>query len=638
MNVENDKYIYTLKKYWGYDSFRGIQYDIIDSIMHGKDTLGLMPTGGGKSITFQVPAMCQEGICIVVTPLIALMKDQVLNLKRKGIKAVAVYSGLSKEEIIIAFENCIFGNYKFLYISPERLGTELFIKKLSHMNVSFVTVDEAHCISQWGYDFRPSYLKIAEIRKYLPDKPVLALTATATKDVVKDIQKQLCFKTENVFRMSFERSNLSYIVRKTENKIAELIHILKKTEGSAIVYTRDRKGTKEVSKLLNDEQITSTFYHAGLNDAEKDFRQKQWNDNKIRAMVATNAFGMGIDKPDVKIVLHMDMPDSIEAYFQEAGRAGRNGEKAYAILLYRKSDRSTMLKRIPDTFPEKESIRNIYEHLCYYFQMAMGDGFNVTREFHLEEFCRNFKHFPVQAHSALKILNQAGYIEYTEEPNNTSRLHILLRKDELYKLNELPKDYETVIQWILRSYGGLFSDYVYIDERRIATLCGLSPDQIYHVLVALTERNILHYIPRKHTPYITFTCKRVDKEHIVLNKDVYEKRKTNLEKRIKAMIEYASEEDICRSKYLLLYFGEETSHICKQCDICLHKKNSQLSNQEADKIKNHIINLLADKKGHDIQECLLSEYEIEDIRVIIRRMIEENIIHIKNGIIYKAPH
>ena len=398
-----------LKRYWGYDNFRGIQEEIIESIGNGHDTLGLMPTGGGKSITFQVPALSKDGICIVITPLIALMKDQVRNLRERGIKAIAVYSGMTREEIIVALENCIFGDYKFLYISPERLDTEIFRSKLRSMKVSMITVDESHCISQWGYDFRPAYLKIAEIRQLLPDVPVLALTATATPEVVDDIQRKLDFKEEcRVFRMSFERNNLAYIVRPTENKQEELLHILNKVKGSAIVYTRNRKRTREVAELLNDNNLSATFYHAGLNNDVKDLRQKEWLQEEKRVMVATNAFGMGIDKPNVRIVIHMDMPDSPEAYFQEAGRAGRDGQKAFAVLLYAKSDKVNLKKRITDTFPDKDYIKDVYENLQYYFQMAMGDGLGCTLAFNLDEFCRNFKHFPVQADSALKILTRAG--------------------------------------------------------------------------------------------------------------------------------------------------------------------------------------------------------------------------------------
>ena len=411
-----------LKQYWGYDHFRGIQEDIINSIGSGKDTLGLMPTGGGKSVTFQVPALAQPGLCLVITPLIALMKDQVRNLRDRGIKAVAIYSGMTREEIVIALENCIFGDYKFLYISPERLDSEIFQIKLRSMKVCMITVDESHCISQWGYDFRPAYLKISDIRKLLPGIPVLALTATATPEVVKDIQQRLGFEKENVFRMSFERSNLAYIVRRTENKADELLHILKSVNGSAIVYTRNRKKTKEIALLLNQNDITATFYHAGLSNELKDQRQKDWVSGTCRVMVATNAFGMGIDKPDVRLVLHADFPDSPEAYFQEAGRAGRDGQKAYAVLLYAQNDKVLLKKRIADTFPEKEYIRKVYEDINYYYQMAMGDGLGCTYAFNIDEFCQNFKHFPIQVDSALKILTRAGYLEYTDEQDNASRL------------------------------------------------------------------------------------------------------------------------------------------------------------------------------------------------------------------------
>ena len=486
-----------LKQYWGYDSFRGIQEEIIKSIGEGRDTLGLMPTGGGKSITFQVPALAKDGLCIVITPLIALMKDQVQTLRQRGIKAVAIYSGMTRQEILIALENCIFGNYKFLYISPERLDTDIFKQKLRAMKVNMITVDESHCISQWGYDFRPAYLKIADIRELLPGVPLLALTATATPDVVQDIQSRLKFREKNVFRMSFKRKNLAYIVRKTDNKTAELLHILRRMPGSAIIYVRSRRRTKETTELLTHEGITADFYHAGLDNAVKDIRQKRWQDGECRVMVATNAFGMGIDKPDVRLVIHLDLPDSPEAYFQEAGRAGRDGEKAYAVILYSKSDKVTLHKRIPDTFPDKDYIKKVYEHLQYYYQMAMGDGLGCTKEFNLEEFCRKFKHFPVPADSALKILTQAGYIEYTDEQDNASRIIFTIRRDELYKLREMGNETEALVQTILRSYTGLFTDYAYISETALSLRTGLTRQQIYNVLMSLSKRRIIDYIPRK---------------------------------------------------------------------------------------------------------------------------------------------
>ena len=572
-----------LKQYWGYDCFRGIQEDIIDSISKNKDTLGLMPTGGGKSITFQVPALAKEGMCLVITPLIALMKDQVQNLKKRGIKALAIYSGMSRQDIIITLENCIFGNYKFLYISPERLDTEIFRTKLRKMHISMITVDESHCISQWGYDFRPAYLKIAEIRELLPDVPVLALTATATPEVVKDIQARLHFRHKNVFRMSFERNNLAYIVRKTENKTAELLHILRSMPGSAIVYVRNRRRTKEITELLNNEHITADFYHAGLDDATKDIRQHRWQSDESRVMVATNAFGMGIDKPDVRIVIHMDLPDSIEAYFQEAGRAGRDGQKAYAVILYAKSDKTTLHKRILDTFPEKEYIRDVYEHLQYYYQMAMGDGLDCVREFNIEDFCRKFKYFPVPVDSALRILTQAGYLEYTAEQDSTSRILFTIRRDELYRLREMGEDMDRLIQAVLRSYTGVFTDYTYINEASLAICTGLTRRQIYEMLVHLAKLRIVSYIPHKKTPYIIYTRERVEAQRIHISPEVYEHRKARYETRINAMLDYVTNDTVCRSRMLLDYFGERNEHNCGQCDTCISLRSKPGASEQPDR-------------------------------------------------------
>lgn len=583
-----------LKQYWGYDDFRGIQEEIIRSIGEGKDTLGLMPTGGGKSITFQVPALATEGLCLVITPLIALMKDQVQNLRKRGIRALAIYSGMSRNDILRTLENCIFGNYKFLYISPERLDTEIFRIKLQRMKISMITVDESHCISQWGYDFRPAYLKIAEIRQLLPDVPILALTATATPAVVKDIQARLDFRRENVFRMSFERQNLAYIVRKTENKTGELLHILHKMPGSAIIYVRNRRRTKEITELLHNEGITADFYHAGLDDATKDIRQHRWQTGESRVMVATNAFGMGIDKPDVRIVIHIDLPDSLEAYFQEAGRAGRDGQKAYAVILYAKSDKTTLHKRIPDTFPEKEYIRGVYEHLQYYYQMAMGDGQGCVREFDIEDFCRKFKYFPVPVDSALKILTQAGYLEYTDEQNNSSRLLFTIRRDELYKLREMGEETDKLIQIILRSYTGIFTDYAFINEDSIATRTGLSRRTVYEHLIRLGKLRIVSYIPRKKTPYIIYTRERVEMERLHLSPAVYEERKARYEKRIDAMLEYVSADTACRSRLLLHYFGETNEHDCGQCDTCisLHRKKPSTDSPSAEQLTESICRAL----------------------------------------------
>ncbi|KAA6328679.1 ATP-dependent DNA helicase RecQ [termite gut metagenome] len=564
-----------LFQYWGYSSFRPLQEEIIKDILNGNDTLGLMPTGGGKSITFQVPALGKEGLCLVITPLIALMKDQVQNLKRRGIKAAAVYSGMTRQEIIITLENCIFGNFKFLYLSPERLDTDIFRSKLRSMKISMITVDESHCISQWGYDFRPAYLKITDIRKLLPNVPVLALTATATPAVIKDIQEKLQFKKENVFRMSFERENLAYSVCKPENKTAELLRILNEVRGSAIIYVCNRQKTKEVAELLLHENITAAFYHAGLTNDVKDLRQKQWQEGSCRVMVATNAFGMGIDKPDVRLVIHLDVPNSIEAYFQEAGRAGRDGEKAYAIILYSDVDKAKLNKSITDTFPDKEYIRKVYEHLNYYYQMAMGDGLGCMYEFNLEEFCYKFKHFPVQVDSALKILTQAGYIEYTDEQDNSSRLIFIVHREELYKFHELGVEAETLIQHLLRLYTGVFTDYAYINEKLLSIRTGLTHQQVYDLLIMLSKRRIIDYIPQKKTSYIVYTCERRETHRLQIRPEIYDKRKTRYEERIKAMIEYVTTDTACRSRLLLRYFGEKNYHECGQCDVCRSRHTSQ---------------------------------------------------------------
>ena len=630
-----NKYQEILKQYWGYDSFRDLQEEIITSIGEGKDTLGLMPTGGGKSITFQVPALAQEGICIVITPLIALMKDQVQNLRKRGIKALAIYSGMTRQEILTALENCIFGNYKFLYISPERLDTEIFRTKLRSMKVSIITVDESHCISQWGYDFRPAYLKIAEIRELLPGVPVLALTATATPEVVKDIQTRLNFREGNVFRMSFERKNLAYIVRKTDNNTKELLHILQRISGSAIIYVRNRRRTKEITELLTNEGITADFYHAGLDNAVKDLRQKRWQSGEVRVMVATNAFGMGIDKPDVRIVLHLDLPDSPEAYFQEAGRAGRDGEKAYAVILYAKSDKMTLHKRIVDTFPEKEYILNVYEHLQYYYQMAMGDGFQCIREFNLEEFCRKFKYFPVPVDSALKILTQAGYLEYTDEQDNSSRILFIIRRDELYKLREMGKEADALIQTILRSYTGVFTDYAYISEESLALRTGLTRQQIYNILVTLTKRRIVDYIPRKKTPYIIYTRERLDLRFLHIPPIVYEERKARYEARIKAMEEYVTTENVCRSRMLLHYFGEKNEHNCGQCDVCLsNRASNDLSEKSYEELKRQILELLGQSPLTPAEIADKIKAEKEDIGQVIRYLLDEDGLKMQDGMLH----
>ena len=563
-----------LKKYWGYDDFRGIQKEIIESIGAGKDTLGLMPTGGGKSITFQVPALAHEGVCIVITPLIALMKDQVSNLRRRGIQASAIYSGMKHDSILMTLENAVFGGVKILYISPERISTSLFLEKLRHMKVSFICVDEAHCISQWGYDFRPSYLSIADIRKELPDTPVLALTATATPEVIDDIQERLHFREKCVYKMSFARKNLAYVVRHTSNKTGQLIHILNHVQGSAIVYVRSRKRTKEYAELLNTSGISATFYHAGLDNQEKDQRQKAWQEDKVRVMVATNAFGMGIDKPDVRVVIHIDCPDCLEAYFQEAGRAGRDGKKSYAVLLYDNNDRSKLQRRVADTFPDKDFIRQVYDQLAYFYQIGVGSGYNACFEFPLERFCRIYKHFPIPTVSALNILTRAGYIDFKEEDDMQARVMFSVERDDLYKLRGNEPQEDAVIVALLRNYTGLFQGYQYIDEGVIAEQCGLTQPQVYMTLRALTQKHILDFIPQKHIPFIRYTQRREESERLVISKSIYDDLKIRFAERIEKMLEYANSGNICRSRMLLRYFGETNTEDCGQCDVCLNEKRS----------------------------------------------------------------
>ena len=632
--MQEASYLAILKQYWGYDSFRGIQEDIIRSIGEGHDTLGLMPTGGGKSITFQVPALAMDGLCLVITPLIALMKDQVQHLRQRGIKALAIYAGMNREEIVTTLENCIFGNYKFLYVSPERLDTELFRTKLRRMKTCMITVDESHCISQWGYDFRPAYLKIAEIRDLLPDVPVLALTATATPEVVKDIQAQLHFNKGKVFRMSFERENLAYVVRRTENKADELLHILRRQPGSAIVYVRNRRRTKEIATLLQEADIQADFYHAGLDDATRDIRQQRWQRGERRVIVATNAFGMGIDKPDVRLVIHMDLPDSIEAYFQEAGRAGRDGEKAYAVILYAKSDRTTLLKRIPDNFPQKDYIKDVYEHLQYYYQMAMGDGQGCVKEFDIEDFCRKFKYFPVPVDSALRILTRAGYLEYTDEQDNASRLLFTLRRDELYKLKEMGDEMDLLIQTVLRSYTGLFTDYTFIDEESLATRTGLTRNRVYELLLHLSRLHIASYIPRKKTPYIIYTRGRVDTGQLHIPPQAYEERKTRYEKRINAMLDYVANDTICRSRLLLHYFGEKNEHNCGVCDTCLHYRTRHAKEGPTDQeLETGIIRLLEEQAMTPAMVAGRLAEDKDRVAKALRQLLEKERIFTENGML-----
>lgn len=629
-----DKYLDILRKYWGYEDFRGIQREIIESIGSGRDTLGLMPTGGGKSITFQVPALAQEGVCLVITPLIALMKDQVSHLRQRGIRAAAIHSDMTHSAILQALDNCVYGGTQILYVSPERLHSELFQAKFRHMKVSFITVDEAHCISQWGYDFRPSYLHIAEIRQLKPEIPVLALTATATKEVVEDIQEQLRFKEKNVFRMSFERKNLAYVVRKASDKPSELRHILNSVNGSAIVYARSRKRTKETAEWLMSQNISATYYHAGLDVDVKDRHQQAWINDEKRVMVATNAFGMGIDKPDVRLVIHIDSPDSLEAYFQEAGRAGRDGKKAYAVLLYDSSDARKLSKRVAQTYPEKEYIRDVYEHLAYFFQVGTGTGRGRTFEFSIDKFCVTYKYFPVLVNSALQILERSGYIHYEADPDNSARILFLLERNDLYFLENTTKETEAVITALLRLYGGLFTDYVYIDEGFVANEAGLTQPQVYMVLKELSKRHIVDFIPRRRIPYITYTREREDGDRVIIPQSVYEERRTQYIKRIQAMLDYANNDHVCRSRQLLDYFGEECWQDCRQCDVCVTHQGNMLNEGRTRLYRQQIKDMLGDRKKHHIAELHTLNIPTECLNEALEELISEKEIHYESPYLY----
>lgn len=584
-----------------------------------------MPTGGGKSITFQVPALVMEGICIVVTPLIALMKDQVDNLRRLGIKATAVFSGMTRQEIIGQLENCIFGDYKFLYVSPERLATDIFLSKLQAMNVCLLVIDESHCISQWGYDFRPSYMKIADVREQLPGVPVLALTATATPEVVNDIQERLHFKEKNVFRKSFARKNLSYIVRRTEDKINSLVYILGKVPGTAIVYVRNRKRTKEVATILREAGISADFFHAGLNRDEKTLRQSRWKNNECRVIVSTNAFGMGIDKPDVRLVVHLDMPGSLEEYYQEAGRAGRDEQRAYAVALCSNTDTAKLKKRLADEYPDREFISRVYDALGNYYQIAMGYGLDTVHDFSLIDFCSAYKFSHLQAHHALKILELAGYIEYTEEQDNASRLVFSATRDELYKYLHQDKKTDEVIQCILRSYTGLFSDYVYINEGLISTRTGLSQQEIYDVLIGLSKYRIVNYIPHKKTPLIIYTRTREELKYLSIPRSAYEERKERFENRMNRVIEYINEDRVCRSRMLISYFGEKGISDCGCCDVCLAKNDSGLNNHTFNAIRDTLLETLEETGSREVKK--LSEelsFPADKVITVVRFLAEHD--------------
>ncbi len=616
------KYREILLRYWGYGSFRPLQEDIVESVGAGNDTLALMPTGGGKSITFQVPAMVHEGICLVVTPLISLMKDQVENLKRRKIKAMAIHSGMTRDEIGIALDNCIYGGFKFLYLSPERLATDLFRARVQHMKVSLVAVDEAHCISQWGYDFRPSYLRIAELRELVPDAPVLALTATATEQVAGDIMEKLRFRKPNLLKKSFERKNLVYVVRKTEDKPRELLNICRKIAGPGVVYVRSRKKTAEFAALLRKNGVSADHYHAGLKHEDRNLRQDQWQKDATRVMVATNAFGMGIDKPDVRFVIHMDLPDSPEAYFQEAGRAGRDEKRAWAILLYSPYDKRLAGQRIDVNFPGIQRIKEVYTALGNYLQLPVGSGKGQSYDFILGDFLSTYRFHALVAVNALDILMKEGYLEITEEIHNPSRVHFIVDRDALYKFQVKNRDFDAFIKLLLRSYSGLFSQYVPVDEAMLARRSGLKPDDVYKYLVALARARVINYIPKKRNPVITLLEERLDDRTLHISPERYRFRKERYASRIHTMVEYATSETKCRSQFLLAYFGETDTPRCGQCDVCLERNELDLSNYEFDLILEEVKQIL-EKAPVDISSLAeQSEYDGEKTILVAQWLLE----------------
>lgn len=633
--------IEVLQKHWGYDSFRPLQLEIIESVLSGHDTLGLLPTGGGKSLTFQVPAMMLPGVTLVVTPLISLMKDQVDNLLDRGIRAVHFHSGLTRREVDLALTRCRLGKAKLAYVSPERLQNENFIAELRSLPISLIVVDEAHCISQWGYDFRPSYLKIARLRELAGENvPVLALTASATPDVTKDIMRSLQFKEERIFAKSFSRDNLSYVVRYADFKDAMLLKVLRSTAGCSIIYVRSRKRTREIAEMLMREGISSDFYHAGLSPEDKNEKQNRWKADEVRVMVATNAFGMGIDKPDVRLVVHYDLPSSLEEYYQEAGRAGRDGKEAYAVVIASKYDKSTLSRRVADSFPDKDFIRHVYELAGNFLDVAVGEGYGQVYEFNFTLFCHTFNLPPVPTQSALILLTRSGYIEYVEETTSRSRLMVIMKKNELYSL-DLDTDTEEVFQYVLRNYTGLFADYVYINEVMIAQSLRLSSETVYQSLLYLTRLHAIHYIPRKTTPYIIYTTSRELPKYLIIPLEVYERQRERMERRIDAMKNFAFGMEGCRVNTMLRYFGETPECECGKCDLCRAKKraNMQATNRIDDTTLTESILYLASQPGGRTVDHIIAQISAPFDTVIakIRQLLDARILNFDAGKLTKQP-
>lgn len=619
-----------LKRYWGYDSFRPRQEEIIMSVLDGRDTLGLLPTGGGKSLTFQVPAMVFEGITVVVTPLISLMKDQVDNLRAAGIRAVCLHSGLSRAEHRLALDRCRLGKAKLMYVSPEKLQSATFIDQLRSMDVSFLVVDEAHCISQWGYDFRPSYLKISLIRELFPDIPVLALTASATPVVVDDIMDKLGFKERNVYARSFSRDNLSYIVRNDFNKERRLINVLTNTSGSAIVYVRSRRRTREIADMLVRNGISADYYHAGLDATEKNEKQNNWKTDGVRVMVATNAFGMGIDKPDVRTVVHYDIPSSLEEYYQEAGRAGRDGKEAFAVLLVSRADKGRLTRMLSEMFPPKDFIRRVYELAGNFVNVAVGDGYNSVYEFNFALFLKTYDLPPLTTRSAMRLLTQAQYFEFVEEVTMQSRVMITANKSELYSV-KLDEAGERVFNMLLRSYTGLFADFVYINESVIARRADVDEQKVYETMLQLSRMHILQYVPRKSTPYLYYTTSRELPKYIDMPRSVYENQYKRLKERIEAMKRFSFGDDDCRVNVMLRYFGEKPEAPCGKCDVCRSRNRNRLTKGDKQSIKDSIIYMVGNAPRSLDYIVAESRYAEDDVIEAVRALLSSHILSIDDS-------
>lgn len=622
--MDLDNYRRILTKYWGFSSFKPLQEDVIRSVSEGKDTLGLMPTGGGKSITFQVPALASDGICLVITPLIALMKEQVSRLNRMEIKALSINSGMSREEIDITMENCIYGDYKFLYVSPERISTHAFQAKVGRMNLSMVAIDEAHCVSQWGYDFRPSYLKIASLRPLISEKvPFLALTASATPQVIDDIMNKLEFREKNVLRTSFVRKNISYLVRHVEEKGTYLIKTLKKVNGCGIVYVRSRKRCRDVAGLLVENGISADFYHAGLSNELRDKKQSEWSSGETRVIVSTNAFGMGIDKPDVRFVIHWDVPDSIENYFQESGRAGRDGKSAYAVLLYSPVDKKRLNDSLGQKFPPIEKIKDIYEALCNYLQIPLGTGKNSVYDFSISDFVSRFRLPVIETFNSLAFLQREGYVEFTEEINNPSRVHFVVGRDDLYKFQVANESFDGFIKLLLRSYSGMFTEFVAINEDALSKKSAIPRDTVYQFLVKLSSMNIIRYIPGKKTALVIFTEERLERKALMISPDKYLHVKEKYALRLEKMIDYAESQNRCRSVMLLDYFGEESDR-CGICDVCRERNELDLSKYEFDLILEEIKDVLAGSNPDPEELVRMVAYPEDKVVKVLRWLLDHN--------------